>query len=111
MREGAQTAPSPLCTHRCVGGALFQLLNKKLTGRYPSVTVAAYGYCLGTALLVLLVVPLRAGTPAAWLLPPAGCAALAYAVLLASAFNYFAYAWAARRSTASHVTAFFPLQV
>ena len=33
------------------------------------------------------------------------------AVFLASAFNYFAYAWAARRSTASHVTAFFPLQV
>ena len=42
---------------------------------------------------------------------PARCVALAYAVLLASAFNYFAFAWAARRSSASHVTAFFPLQV
>ena len=31
--------------------------------------------------------------------------------MLASAFNYFAYAWAARRSSASHVTAFTPLQV
>ena len=44
-------------------------------------------------------------------LSPTRCAALAYAVLLASAFNYFAFAWAARRSSASHVTAFFPLQV
>ena len=86
-------------------------MNKRLTGRYPSITVAAYGYAVGTLLLLLLVVPLRAGETDAWVLRPAGCAALAYAVLLASAFNYFAFAWAARRSSASHVTAFFPLQV
>ena len=98
---------------QCVGGAIFQLINKQLTGRYPSITVAAYGYCLGTLMLLLVVLPLRATTTGVWQQPlffPA-CGALAYAVFLASAFNYFAYAWAARRSSASHVTAFFPMQV
>ena len=96
---------------QCAGGAVFQLLNKRLTGRYPSITVAAYGYGLGTLMLAVVVLPMRAADAGAWRLPAAGYAALAYAVLLASAFNYFAYAWAARRSSASHVTAFFPLQV
>lgn len=96
---------------QCVGGATFQLLNKKLTTKYPSIMVAAVSYCAGTMLLALIVVPLRYSTPAAWVLPPSGCGALAYAIFLASAFNYFGYAWAARRSSASHVTAFFPLQV
>ena len=32
---------------QCVGGALFQLANKNLTSRYPSITVAAYGYAVG----------------------------------------------------------------
>jgi drug/metabolite transporter (DMT)-like permease len=62
-------------------------------------------------MLLVIVLPMRVSTPAAWGLPAAGFAALSYAVLLASAFNYFAYAWAARRSNASTVTAFFPLQV
>ena len=189
---------------QCVGGSAFQLLNKRLTGRYPSIMVASVGYCAGTLLLMLIVVPLRGRHTAAWALPQQGCyvrgprmgracacgphprtaawprvgsttsahaplsslhcspaffgrvtasahaplcrgtptrhprplplavpsftpalihtrplppavrrwtQALAYAVFLASAFNYFAYAWAARRSSASHVTAFFPLQV
>eukprot|EP00908_Phaeocystis_cordata_P022251 Transcript_4675.p3 GENE.Transcript_4675~~Transcript_4675.p3 ORF type:complete len:128 (-),score=49.28 Transcript_4675:113-496(-) len=62
-------------------------------------------------MLLVIVLPMRVSTPAAWGLPAAGFAALSYAVILASAFNYFAYAWAARRSNASTVTAFFPLQV
>ena len=65
--------------HQCVGGALFQLMNKRLTSRYPSITVAAYGYALGTVLLLLVVIPLRAGSAEAWLLRPAGCVALARA--------------------------------
>ena len=31
----------PVSVRQCVGGAIFQLLNKQLTGRYPSITVAA----------------------------------------------------------------------
>ena len=54
-------------------------MNKRLTSRYPSITVAAYGYAVGTLLLLLLVVPLRAGSADAWVLRYAGCVALAYA--------------------------------
>ena len=62
-------------------------MNKRLTSRYPSITVAAYGYAVGTLLLLLLVVPLRAGSADAWVLPYAGCVALVSAaccLLLAS---------------------------
>ena len=48
-------------------------MNKRLTSRYPSIAVAAYGYALGTVLLLLLVIPLRADSAEAWLLRPAGC--------------------------------------
>ena len=60
-------------------------MNKRLTGRYPSITVAAYGYAVGTLLLLLLVVPLRAGSADAWVLRYAGCVALAYADVLLAA--------------------------
>ena len=64
------------------------------TGLMTSAVGAGRSYCIGTAMLLLLVLPMRAGSPGVWRLPPAGLGAVAYAVLLASAFNYFAYAWA-----------------
>ena len=46
---------------QCIGGAVFQLMNKQLTGRYASITVAAYGYSVGTLLLLALVAPRLGG--------------------------------------------------
>ena len=77
-------------------------MNKRLTSRYPSITVAACaatpfepghpplclpadptfaphrsdGYAVGTLLLLVIVIPLRAGSAGAWALRPVGCAAL-----------------------------------
>lgn len=100
---------------QCVAGALYQLLQKRVLsldqGRYSSIAVAAWGYTFG-AVGVMCVIPLSGRLQLSyWQIPRLGWLAVAYAILLTSAFNYAAQAYANRHSSPILVTAFFPLQV
>uniref|UniRef100_A0A7S3S1P7 EamA domain-containing protein n=1 Tax=Emiliania huxleyi TaxID=2903 RepID=A0A7S3S1P7_EMIHU len=98
---------------QCLAGALYQLLQKRVLsldgGRYPSLAVASWGYAAGAA-FTGPVLPFARLSRASWALPRLGWLGLAYAVLLTSAFNYAAQAYANKRAGPTLVTAFFPLQ-
>ena len=100
---------------QCVSGALYQLLQKHLLSHadYPPLSVAAMGYLIG-AIAVGLVIPVCSVREDAWSFlwtsPTAGFA-LAYAILMTSAFNYGLQAFANKHSSPTLVTAFFPLQI
>ncbi|EOD04155.1 hypothetical protein EMIHUDRAFT_121687 [Emiliania huxleyi CCMP1516] len=80
---------------QCLAGALYQLLQKRVLsldgGRYPSLAVASWGYAAGAA-FTGPVLPFARLSRASFALPRLGWLALAYAVLLTSAFNYAAQA-------------------
>ena len=98
---------------QCISGALYQLLQKHaLSGsaNYPPIAVAGHLYLFG-AIAVGLVIPVCKLNAEDWHIPLAGWGALTYAILMTSAFNYGACAWANKHSSPAFVTAFFPLQV
>ena len=91
----APTAPRlitgyALLTVQCVSGALYQLLQKHLlsTADYPPLAVAAIGYIVGAASIGLML-PVCKLDSAAWafLADRTALGALAYAILMTSAFN------------------------
>lgn len=116
----APSTPSGLVTGysmlavQCVAGALYQLVQKHLlsTADYPPLAVAAMGYVVG-ACAIGLTLPVCKLEPEHWafVADPLVLGALAYAVLMTSAFNYGAQAYANKHSSPTLVTAFFPLQV
>lgn len=84
---------------QCLSGSLYQLLQKQLlsTADYPPLAVAAMGYVVG-AVSVGLVLPVCKMEPESWsfLADPVALGALAYAILMTSAFNYSLQAFAVR---------------
>jgi len=119
--EGDANAPrivlgTCLLATQSVSGALYQLLQKHLLSSsehdYPPLTVAAMGYVIG-AVCVGLVLPVCKLEAESWAFLSDGVAlaALAYAVLMTSAFNYALQAFANKNSSPTLVTAFFPLQI
>ena len=98
---------------QCLCGAGYQCVQKHVLNSkaYPALAVAAWGYVFGGA-MVALVLPIASYENAAfWTLPRSSWLPIAYAILLTSAFNYGAQAWANRHSSPTTVTAFFPLQI
>jgi drug/metabolite transporter (DMT)-like permease len=99
---------------QCISGALYQLLQKHLLSQaeYPPLAVAAMGYLVG-AIAIGLVLPVCKANAEAWAFVSDAtvAGALAYAILMTSAFNYALCAFANKYSSPTLVTAFFPLQV
>ena len=98
---------------QCLCGAGYQCVQKHVLNSkaYPALAVAAWGYVFGGA-MVALVLPIASYENADfWTLPRSSWLPIAYAILLTSAFNYGAQAWANRHSSPTTVTAFFPLQI
>ena len=98
---------------QCLCGAGYQCVQKHVLNSkaYPALAVAAWGYVFGGA-MVALVLPIASYENADfWTLPLSSWQPIAYAILLTSAFNYGAQAWANRHSSPTTVTAFFPLQI
>lgn len=86
------------------------LLQKRLLDAgYRASMVAAAMYAFGTAALLCSVVPL-VGTPAFWEFPRPVAAALAYAVLLASALNFSAITFVNKRLNPVLTTSSYPLE-
>jgi len=102
---------------QCLSGAAYQLLQKHLLSNsetdYPPLAVAGLGYAVG-AMAIGLVLPVchADATSWSWLwLSPHSVWALAYAIVMTSAFNYALQAYANKHSSPTMVTAFFPLQI
>mmetsp|Transcript_26671 Transcript_26671/g.59653 ORF Transcript_26671/g.59653 Transcript_26671/m.59653 type:complete len:479 (-) Transcript_26671:71-1507(-) len=103
-----------------VGGSTYPLMQKHVlaTTNLPPLSVAAWGYVAGTCAIALTlpVCHLKDGAAAWSLLGGGGSAgsvwlALAYVVLVTTAFNYGVMAWCNARSSPSFVTAFAPLKL
>lgn len=100
---------------QCTCGALYQLVQKHLLSHsdYPPLAVAGLGYAVG-AVAIGLVLPVCHVDSSSWewlWKSPTSCWALAYAIVMTSAFNYSLQAYANKHSSPTLVTAFFPLQI
>jgi drug/metabolite transporter (DMT)-like permease len=91
-------------------GGSYQVMQKFSLSRYPSIVVAAWGYCAGAGMLLLSVLPC-AMDAASWnLSDPLVLGAVAYAATVCSAFNYGAMAYINARAGPVFLTAAQPLQ-
>jgi len=96
----------------CLGGACFPLLQKHLliSTDMSATAVAGWGTTFGAA-TIGLTVPVSRAELDYWRLPGSALVALAYVVLITSAFNYGALAWCNSQSSPVFVSAFYPLQL
>ena len=94
-----------------LGVAMYPILQKRAlqTLPYSSLTLAAYAYFTGTA-LVLLNMTTSATKSSDWELSYAGVGAVLFSGILSSFFNYSAMAWANARIGPVLVMSFYPVQ-
>ena len=82
---------------QCFFGSMFFLLQKTVLGRYPSLQVTAWGYCMGGVLMVLVVLP-QATSASDWAIDSNEALAIAYVIFISSALGYALYAWANKQA-------------
>ncbi len=70
-----------------LGGGAYPVAQRPLIGKYPSLVVCAWGYTYGWAIL-LMCTATSATKAADWAFTPSSAGGVAFAGLLASAFNY-----------------------
>lgn len=93
------------------GIATYPILQKRMlqTLPYASLTLAAWAYFCGGA-LVLLNATTSATTATAWAVTPVGAGAVLFSGVFAAFFNYAAMAWVNARLGPVLVMSFYPLQ-
>jgi len=78
--------------------------------KYPPITITAYAYLFGAGFVGISLLGCT-DADGRWEIPASAWWALAYAVLLSSVLCSGIITWANKRTTATYVTAFYPLQV
>lgn len=90
-------------------GGSYPVLQKLILGKYSSIMVAAWGYLLGTGLLLLSVITCAVDA-SSWEWSTTALGALAYAAIASSAIAYSLMAYVNKVSSPVLLTAFFPMQ-
>jgi len=89
--------------------ALFLVLQRRILGRYPPLTVIAWSFVFGSLFVSFVSLPsmIRADYQS---IPAGAMAGLGYMIVVATILNYFLNTWAVSRSSTSLVASYIMLQ-